>query len=144
MYSWLEPVAAHDRDERLRAEHEAVVPAQHQRRGRRIDLAIAQRVLEGAAATPAMPDRDSRHPTMVRSQQSMIAVRWHQPSRPQKRCVVSIAQRSFGVTRARGPALHPRPLPLRLLPDLPAVELDDAVHLLPVHRRLRLRAARWP
>src|SRR5262245_58057537 len=50
-----------------------------------------------AAAIRATPDRDSRQLTIVRSQQSMIAVRWHHPSCPQKTCVASIAQRTFGL-----------------------------------------------
>src|SRR5262245_64253572 len=62
-----------------------------------------------AAAIRATPDRDSRQPTIVRSQQSMMAVRWHHPSCPQKTCVASTAQPPFGrVTRETQPRARGR------------------------------------
>ena len=45
------------------------------------------------AEIPALPDRENLQPTRYRSQQSITATRWHQPSCFVKRCVISIAQR---------------------------------------------------
>ncbi len=60
--------------------------------GRRLIIASSR----AAAATLAFPDLETRQPTIMRSQQSMTAVMWHQPSLLVMKWLISTAHRTSG------------------------------------------------